>query len=69
MNAPNQHYRCPLGRIQQTRPNVEAIKRDGWRDHGILVVSLEDERLNWVEREVVKRIGERLYGAREVRHG
>jgi hypothetical protein len=26
------------------------------------VVSLDDERLDWIERELVKRIGERLYG-------
>lgn len=32
MNAPNPHYRCPLGRLQPTRPDVDAIKRDGWRD-------------------------------------
>jgi hypothetical protein len=62
MNAPNPHYRCPLGRLQPTRPDVDAIKRDGWRDQGILVVSLDDERLDWIERELVKRIGERLYG-------
>ena len=26
------------------------------------IVSLDDERLDWIERELVKRIGERLYG-------
>lgn len=62
MNAPSSHYRCPLGRLQPTRPDIDVIKRDGWRDQGILVVSLDDERLDWVERELVKRIGERLYG-------
>lgn len=62
MNAPSPHYRCPLGRLQPTRPDIDVIKRDGCRDQGILVVSLDDERLDWVERELVKRIGERLYG-------
>jgi hypothetical protein len=62
MNAPNPHYRCPLGRLQPNRPDVDVIKRDGWRNQGILVVSLDDERLDWIERELVKRIGERLYG-------
>lgn len=56
------HYRCPLGRLQPSRPDPDAIKRDGWREQGILVVSAEDDRLDWVERELVKRIGERLYG-------
>lgn len=68
MSTPGFRYRCPLGRLQPTRPDVDAVKRDGWRDQGILVVSLDDERLDWVERELVKRIGERLYGRGENDH-
>lgn len=68
MNAPSTTYRCPLGRLQPTRPDVDEIKRDGWRDQGILVVSLDDERLDWIERELVRRIGERLYGRQGDRH-
>jgi hypothetical protein len=49
--------------------DVEAIKRRGWREQRLLVVSPEDERLDWAERELIRRIGERLYGVREVRHG
>jgi hypothetical protein len=64
MKAPSPHYRCPLGRLQPTRPDIDAIKRDGWLDQGILVVSLDDEQLDWIERELVKRIGDRLYGRR-----
>jgi hypothetical protein len=69
MSVPNPRYRCPLGRLQPKRTDPEAIKRDGWREDGILVISPDDERLDWVERELVKRIGERLYGCREARHG
>ncbi len=68
MSAPGPHYRCPLGRLQATRPDVDAIKRDGWCNQGILVVSLDDERLDWTERELVKRIGERLFGHQGGRH-
>jgi hypothetical protein len=64
MSAPNPRYRCPLGRLQPRQTDAEAIKCNGWRDEGILVITPEDERLDWAERELVKRIGERLYGRR-----
>ena len=41
--------------------------------HGVAILSKvpirEDDRLDWMERELIRRIGERLYGAREARHG
>ncbi len=39
----------------------EELKRDGWRS-GILAVSVSDQRLSQTERELVRSIGERLYG-------
>ena len=42
----------------------EAVKRQGWREQGLLVVSPEDERLSWPERELVRQLGEKLYGPR-----
>ena len=62
MKIPAQQYRCPLGRLQPQATDLEAIKQTGWRDQHILVVSEEDARLDFVEREFVRRIGERLYG-------
>ena len=56
-------YRCPLGRTTQ-RIDPDSIKREGWRDQHILVVAESDDRLDFVEREFVRRIGERLYGGR-----
>ena len=67
MKIPAQQYRCPLGRLQPQASDLEAIKQTGWRDQNILVVSEQDDRLDFVEREFVRRIGERLYG--EKRHG
>lgn len=67
MKIPAQQYRCPLGRLQPQTTDLEAIKQTGWRDQHILVVSEEDARLDFVEREFVRRIGERLYGGK--RHG
>lgn len=67
MKIPAQQYRCPLGRMQPQTTDLETVKQAGWRDQHILVVSEQDERLDFVEREFVRRIGERLYGGK--RHG
>ena len=67
MKIPTPQYRCPLGRLQPQTTDLEAIKQTGWRDQHILVVSEEDAQLDFVEREFVRRIGERLYGGK--RHG
>ena len=67
MKIPAQQYRCPLGRLQPQTSDLEAIKQTGWRDQHILVVSEQDTRLDFVEREFVRRLGERLYGGK--RHG
>jgi len=62
-------YRCALGRVQPQTTDLDAIKERGWRDQHILVVNATDERLDFIEREIVRRIGERLYGAGGQRHG
>ncbi len=64
MKIPPYTYRSPLGRLQPNPVDAEAVKRDGWREQHILVVSERDERLDFVEREIVRRLGERLYGGR-----
>ena len=53
---------CALGRLTPNRQDAEAIKRDGWRNRKILVISLEDTRLDFVMRAMVKQIVEALYG-------
>jgi hypothetical protein len=63
MKMTTSHYRCPLGRLQPEQTDVEAVKQRGWREEQILVVSETDARLNFVEREFVRRLGERLYGS------
>ena len=56
-----------------TRRDREQVKRDGWQEQQMLAVSLDDHRLTWPERELVRQLGEKLYGklpaVREVRHG
>ena len=46
------------------RRSPEQVKREGWQEQGLLVVSPEDERLSWPERELVKQLGDELYGRR-----
>jgi hypothetical protein len=48
--------------MQATPMDVEATKRQGWREQHILVISEEDERLDFLERQLIRTIGERLYG-------
>ncbi len=55
-------YRCPLAKLMPDKPDVEQIKREGWQESQILVVSLEDTRLDFIDRELIVRIGNRLYG-------
>lgn len=62
MKISTPQYRCPLGRLQPDTTDLDAIKRNGWRDQHLLVVDVADERLDFIEREIVRRIGERLYG-------
>lgn len=61
MKVPTPQYRCPLGRLQPQATDLDAIKERGWRDQHILVVNASDDRLDFIEREIVRRIGERLY--------
>jgi hypothetical protein len=49
-------------KYHSNRRNPETVKREGWQEQGILVVSPADNRLTWPERELVKQLGEKLYG-------
>ena len=54
------------------RRSPDEVKRDGWREQGLLAVSEDDQRLSWPERELVEQLGTRLYGPRpaeDLRHG
>ena len=58
----------PPGYGGERRP-PEEIKREGWREQNILVVAANDDRLTWPERELVRQLGEKLYGLKEARRG
>jgi hypothetical protein len=46
------------------RRDPDQVKRDGWKEQGLLAVSADDLRLTWPERELVRQLGEKLYGKR-----
>jgi hypothetical protein len=57
--------RSYLGRHQVRPIDPDMEKRLGWREHGILVIAEEDARLTWPERELIRQLGEKVYGLRQ----
>ena len=47
------------------RRSPEELKREGWRKQGLLVVAANDDRLSWPERELIRELGEKLYGGNQ----
>lgn len=68
MNSPHPP-RCTLARFIPTQMAVEDVKRDGWNQHRILVISADDPRIGWIERQVIEQIGEKLYRDRRSHRG
>ena len=61
-------YRCPRGsliQIKKDAADLEKIKRDGWREQRILVVSPDDPRLDWMQKKFVENLGNFLYGIKK----
>jgi hypothetical protein len=46
------------------RRDPDRVKRDGWKEQGLLAVAIDDDRLTWPERELIRQLGEKLYGKR-----
>lgn len=55
-------YRSPLGRMIPESMDTEEIKRRGYREDGIVVIDLNNDRLDVIEREIVKRWADQRYG-------
>lgn len=47
------------------RQSADTIQREGWHELGVLTVAIDDERLSWPEREIIRQLGDKLYGRRE----
>lgn len=48
--------------LPHTRESAEEIKRRAFQYERILVVSLDDPRLDWLQRETAAQIGNKIYG-------
>ena len=57
--------RSPLN--QSKSIDYAAIKSNAFRDQGILVVNLDEDKLPWQEKELLEQIGTRLYGERRLK--
>lgn len=62
---PSPRLRCALGRAATTSFEADAVKRNGWRDHGLFVIAIDDPRLGWDERAVVRALGDKFYGRKD----
>jgi hypothetical protein len=47
--------------------DYDAIKKNAFHDQDILIVNINDTKLPWQDRELLKSIGERLYGKQPAR--
>ncbi len=43
------------------RRDPEQVKREGWQEQGLLAVAVDDHRLTWPERELVRQLGDKLF--------
>lgn len=71
IDGPQQPRSC-LARLIPHKADPEQQRREGWQNHGILVVAIDDRRLNWPEQEMVKHLAKKLFaqkGVREVQYG
>ena len=39
------------------RRDPDQVKRDGWTEQGVLAVAIDDRRLTWPERELIRQLG------------
>ncbi len=50
--------------MRPTKIDLEKVKKEGWNKEGILVVKIDDERLSWPEKEIIKQIGNKIYNSK-----
>ncbi|HEU0069789.1 MAG TPA: hypothetical protein VFS04_00715 [Alphaproteobacteria bacterium] len=55
-----------LPRAATSAAELDALRRRAWKQDGVLSLRDGDDRLSWPERELVRQLGERLYGARAI---
>lgn len=48
--------------LQPNSRDAEFVKKRAFHDSGVLVVSVNDPRIGWVEKQLLQNLGEKLYG-------
>lgn len=61
------HSGCTLASLIPNHPDIEERKRDAWNALNILVVRPDDHRLSAIEKEIVRQIGDKLFGGKMLR--
>jgi hypothetical protein len=59
--------RNPLCKAIPTPMDTDRIKREAWERDGLLVVDVNDARLNEIERGFLLAVGNRITGAKTVK--
>lgn len=57
----HKEYKSPLSKMMITKIDKDDIKKQGYLKNQILVIDLNDNRLNWNERSILEKIGDRFY--------
>jgi hypothetical protein len=55
-------YRNPLNLSNAV--DYEAMVKNGWLDQGAFYIKIDDDCLNWVERQLIENVATRIYGKR-----
>ena len=55
---------APLTPEQSRGHEIEAFKMRAYHDKGLVVVSVADPRLSWIEREILYMVATRFFGQR-----
>lgn len=45
-----------------SKMDTDRVKKIAFREQKILVVHIDDDRIAWPEREILRAVGEKLYG-------
>ena len=59
--------RAPSGFGPDDLARSQRLIAEAWRTRGLLVISADDPNLTWPERELVRTLGEKRFGKRNIR--
>lgn len=56
--------RCSLAAFLPENTDFDKLKREAWKEHGMLIANADDARITRSEANIIENIGNRLFGAR-----